>query len=433
MPLRLPAIRTEALPSTTDALADVLIKIGDDLPKESFVQVVREGGESFLFFLKGRAHSAGAVIDDRFVPLALADFAGTLRGVTRATLHVVDLPLFLCTAVMFRKAPSATVPLSLFDSEELLKNVAAMGKDAVLVVSQGEARNLVFCRGGAPTVLYPAVDEDFPSDGDIADRIMEYVYQGRAGPTVRLDLYDDIQLPPAKGAGEPIARYLVPTTTRAPSRGSLVVRLGDRVVFRSPLVADETIIGRGEDTDVILDNLSVSRSHAQVTRTPEGVRVVDLASENGVYVNGERVPTATLKPGDEFTVGKYTLTFTDDVDDKEAPAPEAPRRARPSDDETVALSSGHGALVEHNGQAHAMKGALFSIGSGEQATLRVKGLLIAENHVAIVKDSAGFKARHVGGLRKLRVNGEVTREARIKDGDVLTVGSERFVFRLQGA
>jgi pSer/pThr/pTyr-binding forkhead associated (FHA) protein len=432
MPLRLPALRKERLPPTTETLMEVLRATSEDLPSEAFIQVEREGGESFLFILKGRAHSAGALEDDRFVPLALDAFAGTLRGVTSAALHVVDLPLFLCAAVMFRKAPSAHVPLSLFDSEALLKNVQAMGKDAVLVVSRGTARNLVFCRGGAPTVLYPAFDEDFPLDGDIADRIMEYVYQGRAGPPVTLDLYDDIQLPPARGAGEPIGHYLERTTTSAPSRGSLIVRLGDRVVFRFPIIADETIIGRGDDTDVILDNLSVSRSHAAVTRSGDGIRVVDLKSENGVIVRGERKETALLAPGDEFTIGKYTLTFTGEtIANEDVILPVAPRRARPPDDETVALSSARGASIEHAGRTHPMRGALFSIGAGEQASLRVRGLFIAENHIAIVKDSTGYKARHVGGLRKLKVNGAVTREARIHDGDVLSVGSEEFVFRLE--
>lgn len=429
MRLRLPALKRTPLPSSRAELLGALRALSQNPPSEGFLQVSRRGGESLLFLHRGRPHSAGALEDGRFVSLALSDFAGTLTGVEEASLSHADLPLFLCAAVMFRKAPAAHVPLSLVDSEALLRNIRDMGKDAVLVVQRGEARSLVFCREGEPAVLYPGRGEPFPERGAIADRIIEYVYQSPDGPAVTMDLYDDIQLSPARGAGQPLAHYLERTAAAETPYASLVVRLGERVVFRFPLQQDEVLIGRGDGIDVVLDNVSVSRRHARVTRSGDKLRIEDLGSENGLVVRGERVPVALLSPGEEVGIGKYTLGYARYASRGDELLPDPPRRAFSAGAETVAIPLAHAVTLEHEGTAHRMKGALFSIGASDEANLRVGGFFIAPTHLAILRDSAGYRARHVGGLRKVRVNGEVVRESRLKDGDVIRVGRARVVFR----
>jgi predicted nucleic acid-binding Zn-ribbon protein len=68
-------------------------------------------------------------------------------------------------------------------------------------------------------------------------------------------------------------------------------------------------IGRSLAADVRFDDPTVSRRHALVVRQPDGVRVLDDRSLNGVFVNGERVEWRTLNDGDEILVGRYCLTF----------------------------------------------------------------------------------------------------------------------------
>jgi predicted nucleic acid-binding Zn-ribbon protein len=75
------------------------------------------------------------------------------------------------------------------------------------------------------------------------------------------------------------------------------------------LTREWTRIGRSLAADVRFDDPTVSRRHALVVRQPDGVRVLDDRSLNGVFVNGERIEWRTLNDGDEILVGRYCLTF----------------------------------------------------------------------------------------------------------------------------
>jgi pSer/pThr/pTyr-binding forkhead associated (FHA) protein len=89
----------------------------------------------------------------------------------------------------------------------------------------------------------------------------------------------------------------------------LIVQRGPNAGSRFLLDHDETTAGRHVDSDIFLDDISVSRRHVQFTRTPEGVRVKDLGSLNGTYVNRELVDEALLQPEDEVQIGKFRLVY----------------------------------------------------------------------------------------------------------------------------
>ncbi len=77
------------------------------------------------------------------------------------------------------------------------------------------------------------------------------------------------------------------------------------------LAREWTRIGRSLAADLRFDEPTVSRRHALLVRQPDGVRVLDDRSLNGVFVNGERVEWRTLSDGDEILVGRYRLSFLD--------------------------------------------------------------------------------------------------------------------------
>ena len=81
---------------------------------------------------------------------------------------------------------------------------------------------------------------------------------------------------------------------------------GDRVVIVA-LTREWTRIGRSLAADVRFDDPTVSRRHALIVHQPDGVRVLDDRSLNGVFVNGERIEGRVLKHGDEIVVGRYRL------------------------------------------------------------------------------------------------------------------------------
>ena len=76
-----------------------------------------------------------------------------------------------------------------------------------------------------------------------------------------------------------------------------------------PLQREWTRIGRSLAADIRFDDPTVSRRHALIVRQPDGLRVLDDRSLNGVFVNGERVEWSTLADGDEIVIGRHHLHF----------------------------------------------------------------------------------------------------------------------------
>lgn len=90
----------------------------------------------------------------------------------------------------------------------------------------------------------------------------------------------------------------------------LIVQHGPNAGARFLLDGDVTSVGRHPGNDIFLDDVTVSRKHAQFRRTETGFSVVDLGSLNGTYVRRERIEGETpLQTGDEVQVGKYRLAF----------------------------------------------------------------------------------------------------------------------------
>ena len=94
----------------------------------------------------------------------------------------------------------------------------------------------------------------------------------------------------------------------------LVVRAGDLTGSRFTLSKDVIKIGRNQDSDILLDDITVSRRHAEVLKTSKSLIVRDLGSLNGTYVNQSRVDEFSLQHGDELQVGKYRMVLFSKAD-----------------------------------------------------------------------------------------------------------------------
>lgn len=95
----------------------------------------------------------------------------------------------------------------------------------------------------------------------------------------------------------------------APDVASLVMRNGDEPGRAVALSATVTHLGRHPDSEVLLDDITVSRRHAEIERVGSAYSVRDVGSLNGTYVNGHRVEERDLEHGDEVQVGKFRLIF----------------------------------------------------------------------------------------------------------------------------
>lgn len=89
----------------------------------------------------------------------------------------------------------------------------------------------------------------------------------------------------------------------------LVVRRGPNTGARFLLDADLTTVGRHPDADIFLDDVTVSRRHAEFTRHGARFEVKDLGSLNGTYFDGVRIESGMLTDGAEVQIGKFRLTF----------------------------------------------------------------------------------------------------------------------------
>ena len=103
----------------------------------------------------------------------------------------------------------------------------------------------------------------------------------------------------------------------------LIMQRGPSVGARFLLDAERTVAGRSPDADIFLDDVTVSRKHAEFVRELDNFVVRDIGSLNGTYVNRTRIESAVLRPGDEVQIGKYRLTF------HPSPGRDAGRHERP--------------------------------------------------------------------------------------------------------
>lgn len=89
----------------------------------------------------------------------------------------------------------------------------------------------------------------------------------------------------------------------------LIVRRGPDVGARFLLDSEVAAVGRHPDADIFLDDVTVSRRHAEFLRSGTAFRVKDLGSLNGTYYDGVRIESALLADGAEVQIGKFRLTF----------------------------------------------------------------------------------------------------------------------------
>ncbi len=99
------------------------------------------------------------------------------------------------------------------------------------------------------------------------------------------------------------------TDELTPGDAVLVVRRGPNVGERYPLAQAVVRAGRHPDSDIFLDDITVSRRHAEVHRLDGRYTLRDTGSLNGTYLNRERIDDAPLISGDEVQIGKYRLVF----------------------------------------------------------------------------------------------------------------------------
>lgn len=103
--------------------------------------------------------------------------------------------------------------------------------------------------------------------------------------------------------------FLIPIEELEEGKGIIVVRRGPEAGTKFFIGTDVTTCGRDPESGIFLDDVTVSRRHAEISRKDNAFRIADVGSLNGTFVNRRRVEESALSNGDEIQIGKFKLVF----------------------------------------------------------------------------------------------------------------------------
>ncbi|MDH3206396.1 MAG: FHA domain-containing protein [Gemmatimonadota bacterium] len=230
----------------------------------------------------------------------------------------------------------------------------------------------------------------------------------------------------------------------------LTLLLGRRTMqvydFKQPSI----VIGRDEGVDVLIDNPSVSRRHAEIRLGDNGWEVEDLGSSNGTFIGGTKIQGAhSLGLGDEIGFGKFSIVFGKVLGDGEQPKPVAapetqarqapmggaqgtmhinPHEVRELLKDSDRKKRAH-VLWESGGQrgTHYLSDApAVLIGTDDLCDLQVPKA--PKHHVLVIKTEGGWDVRFLATFGSMTVRGRSKKRAKLKDGDVVEAGGLKLTF-----
>jgi pSer/pThr/pTyr-binding forkhead associated (FHA) protein len=229
----------------------------------------------------------------------------------------------------------------------------------------------------------------------------------------------------------------------------LTLVFGREILDTYDIDREKMIIGRGDDADVVIANLAVSRHHAAVEKKDGLFTVSDLGSNNGTYVNGRLIsgPT-TLSFGDEIGIGKHVLVFNShtrkgkpgaDTPVYEArasrDAPEMgtmfvePEKMEKIREKATAARKAH--LKPVNGSESKIipiEKTDIMFGKGDECDIKIKGFFASRRHAILSRMQKGYHLTNFASFSPTKVNGIRVDSALLCDNDEITMGKTTFIF-----
>lgn len=234
----------------------------------------------------------------------------------------------------------------------------------------------------------------------------------------------------------------------------LTLLLGRRTMqaydFKQPLI----VVGREEGADVLIDNPSVSRRHAEIRLGDNGWEVEDLGSSNGTFIGGQRTEgPQSIGLGDEIGFGKFSIIFgralgegevpvatPSPMADKPVPTPapimggiEGTMHINPQEVKDLLKESDRKKRAHFIWESGGQRGTHYLsdqpavlIGTDELCDLRVpKG---PKHHVLLMMLDGGCEVRYLAMFGSMTVRGRGTRRGRLQNGDVIKAGGLKITF-----
>lgn len=222
----------------------------------------------------------------------------------------------------------------------------------------------------------------------------------------------------------------------------LVVKLNGGEVVRKVFDQRDIKIGRDPSCELTLDHAALSRQHALIRREGTVYVASDLGSSNGTLVNGKRIATKPLNPGDQIALGEFVITFhtqrvvdldRDDVPDKDEYAALGATMQISTGPDNAVLERSAGArahlVQEPGGVTYTLDKDVFLFGKGAMCDVKTTGLFAPRVAAAIVRGHGGFSIVSLGSIA-LRNRTTVPDRAFLEKEDVVEVRGLKLVFRL---
>jgi len=217
------------------------------------------------------------------------------------------------------------------------------------------------------------------------------------------------------------------------------VVLNGRVIKRFTIEEGETLtIGRGQESDIVVDNTAISRQHCSLELKSGEYYITDLYSLNGTRVNGEKVVSAvSIKKSDWVQLGKFTLQPSETLLAEQTVESYAVAGGEDLD-RTVFVNSqlakqksrsGRCSLTVTEGKAVPEKLEIagmdtVKVGKGNNCDMKISGLFISNTQFFITKKDGKLFIIPQSGLVKTRLNGnKLNTESKLNIGDTIKVGS----------
>jgi pSer/pThr/pTyr-binding forkhead associated (FHA) protein len=473
------AITTETGEVTRVVLDDLIRRaLEASVAKPCAIEVFDDAAQRFLFLREGQIYAAAEIAGGQMAPGSIRDFltGSTRMNFPRAVLFELNPRILHSLLVVAQKKPALRVMTNLIDLDEMLDRIEKDGKSAIVCVSRDEYLSLLRYEKGRTAGCFHGRATATSREGSPREEFLVSVYTQAAAHPLTVSLYEDFLVAYASDARNVPASFRGSFDDLFLSKPPvLVLRLKDREVGRWEMDRPRLRVGRTPDNDIVIDNLAVSRLHATIEEEKGEYFIQDCDSLNGIEVNGERVKRKALADGDEISIAKHTILFrvpsghavveaeeTQAGFDKtmifsrsavtpsplsaapartdkpaptraeKTPAPAGTGRPKVDINATVAVAAARrprlvardafGERVIEVGETG------LSIGSDENADIRIEGMFVAGKHARIVVDDGRIVLQKLAGLRPVRVGGKTVHEIELRDNDEIQIGNESFVF-----
>lgn len=404
------------------------------------IEIYNHYTQYFAFVREGQLYWVAVCEENGFKGITVRKFFASLRKTQfpKIIVYQTSLVLYHSLLVYLQKKPDLKVNSSLVDLDELLDGIEEKRHSSLVTAHQ--PGNLIMLRyqDGKAISCYGGNRGLHPPEANAREDFLVRVYTLSARNPFEINLFTDLTVTHADDArplpegytGSILSFYI----SRPPK---LIVRLKNRPLKTYAMTGSELTIGRLPQNDIVIDNLSVSRRHTVITKTKEGYLLRDCGSKNGTFLNGNPVKEAPLASEDVITIGKYQIVF------QEQPGETASANSM---DQTVIIPNFHtgektdSSTVRHSQrppriyrrsdhEEHLLDKDETIIGKNRHAEIRLKGLFSPRVSLKITRNGEDYVIQQIAGKHKLSINGEEMEEKVLEEEDLISVGSEEFVFK----